>query len=282
MTEVPSNEAYYVAETDETIGRLIRASELLAQDVRDGFRRTDLRPGDKVLEIGCGPLGGLRELSDLVGPQGTVVGVDLDQASLQHARAILERAGRENVRLVHANVNGDPSDELRRLGPFDAAYCRFVLMHQPDPAETLRRIAALLRPGGHVVAHELLEDPPPRSEPAVPEIGQFWSWLREVGQRVGAAPDVARQFHTVCRRAGLREVGQRLFGLVQTRDAWQGIQIWQESVRASGPAIARHGVAPEGEIEVVRRRLAEAAGWEFAVLFPMVCVELVAQVPPAA
>jgi SAM-dependent methyltransferase len=160
------------------------------------------------------------------------VGVDQDQPSLQRARALLDRAGRENVRLVQANINADATDELRGLGPFDAAYCRFFLTHQPDPAETLRRIAALLRPDGHVVAHELLVDPPPRSAPEVPEIGQFLSWLREVGQRVGAARDVARQFHPVCRRAGLREVGQRLFGLVQTSDAWQMIQIWQESVWA--------------------------------------------------
>jgi SAM-dependent methyltransferase len=282
MTDTPRSETYYVAETDETIGRLIRLSRLEAQNVLDGLRRTDLGPGDKVVELGCGPLGALNELSDLVGPVGTVVGVDMDQAALGHARALLDRAGRDNVRLIHANVNAEPSEELRRLGPFDAAYCRAFLLHQPDPAQTLRRIAALLRPGGHVVAHELLEDPPPRSEPEVPEIGQFCSWLREVGQRVGTAPDVARQFHTVCRQAYLREVGQRLFGQVQTRDAWQMLQSWQESVRASGPSILRHGVASEEEISVMRSRLAEAAGWEFEVLFPIMFVELVAQVPTSA
>jgi SAM-dependent methyltransferase len=282
MTEVPGRDTYYVAETDETIGRLIRLSRLEAQNVHDGVHRTDLEPEDKVVEVGCGPLGALIELSDLVGPAGTVVGVDMDQAALRHARALLDRAGRDNVRLIHANVNVEPGEELRRLGPFDAAYCRAFLMHQPDPAQTLRRIAALLRPGGYIVAHELLEDPPPLSEPEVPEIEQFLRWLRAVGQRVGASPDVARHFRAVCRRAGLWEVGQRLFGQVQTRDAWQMIQSWRESVRASGPAILRHGVASEEEIEGMRGRLAAAEGWEFEVLFPIVFVELVAQVPTLA
>lgn len=94
MSEITRSETYYVRDTDETIGRLIRSAELLAQHVRDGFRRTDLGLDDKVMDVGCGPLGGLLELSDLVGAQGTVVGVDMDEGSLRRARAILDRAGR--------------------------------------------------------------------------------------------------------------------------------------------------------------------------------------------
>jgi SAM-dependent methyltransferase len=75
----------------------------------------------------------------------------------------------------------DGSDEdLRRLlsiaettremaaavgGPFDLAYTRLFLMHQPDPVRTLSQIAGLLRPGGRVVAQEALRSPPPRSHP---------------------------------------------------------------------------------------------------------------------
>lgn len=185
MSESTRRGTYYITDTDETIGRLIRNSQLQGQNVRDGFRRTGLGLGDTVLDVGCGPLGGLLDLSDLVGPQGTVVGVDVDEGSLRRARAILDRAGRENVRLVHANVNAEPSDQLRGLGPFDAAYCRLFLLFQQDPA-TLQWIAALLRPGGHIVAHELLLDGPLlRSEPAVPEIEQVLRWAREIGLNRG-------------------------------------------------------------------------------------------------
>ena len=50
-------------------------------------------------------------------------------------------------------------------GPFDLAYTRLFLMHQPDPVRTLSQIARLLRPGGWVVAQEALRSPPPRSHP---------------------------------------------------------------------------------------------------------------------
>jgi SAM-dependent methyltransferase len=283
MTEVQSNETYYVTDTDDTIGRLIRLSRLQAQNVRDAFHRTDVRPGDKVMEVGCGPLGALLELSELVGLQGTVVGLDLNQASLQRARAILDRAGRDNVRLVHANIETEASEELRWLGPFDAVYCRLFLIHQREPAKTLRRMAALLRPGGYVVIHELLRDAPlPRSEPHVAELEQAAQWGREVNLRSGGSPDVARHFHTVCRHAGLREVSQRLFGAVESQDSRERVQIRRESLVALRPALLRYDIASEAEIDMALGHLAEAEGWEFEVFFPGLYVELVAQVPPVA
>jgi SAM-dependent methyltransferase len=283
MSEVSRSETYICADTDETIGRLTRNSDSEAQNVRDGFHRTDVGPGNKVIDVGCGPLGALRELSDLVGPQGMVVGVDMDQASLQRARAILGRGGRENVQLVYANINTETSDELRRLGPFDAAYCRLFLIHQPDPAETLRRTATLLRPGGHIVAHEpILDAPLPRSEPAVPELKQVLRWGRDVGLKRGGSPDVARHFHSICRQAGVQEVSQRLFGPVESHDARQRIRSRRQALVAIRPLLLQHGVAPEGEIDAALGHLAEAESWGFEVLFPLVYVELVAQVPPGA
>jgi ubiquinone/menaquinone biosynthesis C-methylase UbiE len=278
MSETRRNESYFCADTDATISRLIQNSEQEAPNVHDAFRRTDLAPGGSVMDVGCGPIGALLQLSDLVGPQGTAVGVDMDEAALQRGRTILDRAGRDNVRLVQANINEDPSDGLRRLGPFDAAYCRLFLVHQPDPAETLRRMAALLRPRGYIVAHELLLTPPPRSEPEVPEIEQVLRWLEDLGRKRGASPNVARQLHDTCRRAGLREVSQRVFGPVEARRT-QLLRVWQNTLSAIRPLLLRFGVASEGQIDTALGRLVEAEGWEFAVLFPVLYVELVAQVP---
>jgi SAM-dependent methyltransferase len=42
---------------------------------------------------------------------------------------------------------------------FDLAYAPLFLMHQPDPVRTLSQIARLLRPGGWVVAQEVLRKP---------------------------------------------------------------------------------------------------------------------------
>jgi SAM-dependent methyltransferase len=282
MKDSQHNEAYIITDSDETIGRLIYSSELQAANVRDGFLRTDLGLGGKVIDVGCGPVGALLVLSDLVGPEGTVVGMDMDQTSLQRARAILDREGKDGVQLVQANINADPTAELLELGPFDAAYCRLFLQHQPDPAATLRRMAGLLRPGGYVVAHEfLIGAMPPRSEPELPELDQVWRWFHEASVRRGSSPDVAARFHSTCRQAGLIEVSQRLFGTVGARDGGRHVQAWRETLLGIRHSLLQHGVATQRAIEIVVNRLAEAERWEFEVVFMSLFVELVARVPLA-
>jgi SAM-dependent methyltransferase len=73
-------------------------------------------------------------------------------------------------------------------GPFDLAYTRLLLMHQPDPVRTLSRIAELLRPGGWIVAQEALRHPPPQSHPHHDTLGAYWDLLYEVVERFGGVP----------------------------------------------------------------------------------------------
>ncbi len=280
MSDVHRSDTYGITDTDETIGRLIQTAREQSQNVRDGFNRTGVRPGDKVVDVGCGPIGALLDLSDLVGPDGTVVGVDMDSASLQRARVILDREGRDKVRLVHANIDADWPDELISVGLFDAAYSRCFLHHQPDPASTLRRIASLVRPGGYIVAHDPLYVAPLRSEPHLPEIELAVQWLRKAFLKGGSSPDLAREFHSVCRRAGLSKVSQRVFCVADPRYAQAGIRVWQQILIAVRPAFLRHGVASESDIDGAIGRLADAEKWEFDAFYLPMWVELVAQVGP--
>jgi len=73
-------------------------------------------------------------------------------------------------------------------GPFDLAYTRLFLMHQPDPVRTLSQIARLLRPGGWVVAQEALRSPPPRSHPHLDALGAYWDLVYQVLERAGGVP----------------------------------------------------------------------------------------------
>jgi hypothetical protein len=91
---------------------------------------------------------------------------------------------------------------------------------------------------------------------------------------------VARHFRVVCESAGLVEVSQRLVGRVQSGGPQSSIRSERQTLLALRPALLRHGVASEAAIESVLSHLAEAESWNFAVLFPLVFVELVAQVPP--
>ncbi len=103
------------------------------------------RPGERILDIGCGPGFYVAELLDQVGPEGSVVGVDASAAMLTIATRRCE--GRENVELHEAGATSLPIDDAS----VDAALSVQVLEYVDDIAAALGEIHRALKPGGRVV-----------------------------------------------------------------------------------------------------------------------------------
>ena len=106
----------------------------------------DVRPADRVLEIGCGPGVAIAELARA--GAGHVYGVDHSEVMLRHAskrNAAAIRAGR--VTLINA-----PADQLPPAlsGPFDVILAVNSLGFWPGPAERLAELRTRLAPGGRV------------------------------------------------------------------------------------------------------------------------------------
>jgi SAM-dependent methyltransferase len=100
-----------------------------------------LREGDRVLDAGCGTGRALTPLRAAVGPSGVVVGADLTPDMLQAA----VRAGRDrDGRLLLADVTALPL----RTHSLDAVFGAGLISHLPRPAENLRELARVVRPGG--------------------------------------------------------------------------------------------------------------------------------------
>ncbi|MFI6033485.1 class I SAM-dependent methyltransferase [Streptomyces sp. NPDC051315] len=100
-----------------------------------------LREGDRVLDAGCGTGRALPPLRAAVGASGVVLGVDLTPAMLEAA----VRAGRDrDGRLLLADVAALPL----RSASLDAVFGAGLVSHLPRPAENLRELARVVRPGG--------------------------------------------------------------------------------------------------------------------------------------
>jgi ubiquinone/menaquinone biosynthesis C-methylase UbiE len=108
--------------------------------------RLALRPGERVVDVGCGCGEPTVELARAVGPTGTAVGIDGSRLLLEEARALAAREGLINVHFVE----GDAQTHAFPPGGADAVFSRFGVMFFIDPAAAFANIRGALRPGGRL------------------------------------------------------------------------------------------------------------------------------------
>jgi SAM-dependent methyltransferase len=104
------------------------------------------RPGERVLDVGCGAGGSTLALADAVGPKGHVLGLDLSEPLLARAEARRRERGLAQVRFER----GDAQDHPFASAAFDLAASRFGTMFFADPVAAFRNIARALAPGGRL------------------------------------------------------------------------------------------------------------------------------------
>lgn len=111
-----------------------------------------LRPGDVVLDAGCGRGAVTFPAAEAVGERGRVDAIDISPAMV----ALLRAAAPPNVT---ASVGDAESPEFPE-GSFDAVLSGFVIFFLPDPGRALRAYRALLRPGGTLALSTFPGQPP--------------------------------------------------------------------------------------------------------------------------
>jgi SAM-dependent methyltransferase len=111
-------------------------------ELRQAIASLKLEPGMRVIDAGCGTGEALPWLLDEVGPGGSVVGIDL-------ASAHVDAACRHRAPQIEV-LQADLLDASLPRASFDVVWCVNTIHHLRDPLLGVRRLAALLRPGGRM------------------------------------------------------------------------------------------------------------------------------------
>jgi len=112
------------------------------------LERLPVRPGEAVLELGCGTARNLIRLARRH-PQAQLFGVDASRLMLATAETRLRHAGLAQVRLAWGLAEAiDACAAFQRTEPFDHILFSYSLSMMPAPQEALARAFACLRPGG--------------------------------------------------------------------------------------------------------------------------------------
>jgi|RhiMetdeSRZDD1v2_1073273.scaffolds.fasta_scaffold461399_2 ubiquinone/menaquinone biosynthesis C-methylase UbiE len=242
---------YALGRTSAEYDRLIEQAELFRPLTERMLRAAGIGTGLRVLDIGCG-VGDVSFLvSEVVGPEGSVVGIDLDGAALRVADERRIARGVTNVVFREGDARSVDSPYL-----FDAAVGRLVLMFISDPTAALRLIGERVKPGGIVAFHEWVAGVSPASAMNFPVLASFQNLLSAAFERSGARLEVGAELYRRMRDAGFEPVPSPLAEIAMCTDRAVGYRRWALFGLSMLPKIVEYGLAREKEVlDLTERRL---------------------------
>ena len=216
----------------------------------------DLRPADRVVELGCGPGGLTRRLLRRLGPHGVVVGVDASPGLLDQARAAVSGAGPGRFEPVAA--------DLTTLGEWldgaDVVVGRAVLHHVPMAELLVGRLRAAVRPGTRVGFVEPdFRSPAARlaylEAPGRPEVAPLRAWLAAINALYLArrlSPDVGATLGRAMDLAGYARVRAEWSEYPTDPTVVQNLDLLYDEIR---DPLAALGILNPAEVEEQQRLL---------------------------
>lgn len=210
---VPGTDAWNGEGGKRWLAHIDRFEDMVAPVGEALIAKAKFRPGEKVVDVGCG--GGINslEIARLVAPKGRVLGVDIAHMLIQKAEERAWEAGLGNVEFYCA----DAENAKLPMAGFDRLFARFGVTYFHDTTAAFAHMRSWLKPGASIIfsAWAPVEDNP---------------WFREIGRILGNylslpshAPDDAGPFRlsdpvqtrAILERAGFIDV---------TTDLWKGQQ----------------------------------------------------------
>jgi 2-polyprenyl-3-methyl-5-hydroxy-6-metoxy-1,4-benzoquinol methylase len=226
--------------------RLMLQAKLIDASTQWAMQQAGIAEGMRVLDIGSGAGDVALIAADLVGPNGSVVGVDTDGAILAAASLRAGAAGLDNVEFVEGDCR---SIDLPH--PFDAVVGRQVLLHVGDPMGTVQSLSQRVVSGGIVLFQECNVIPGSvQSWPPLWTWQRTNGWLRSAALRAGLNIGMGYELGTILVSSDLPQPQMHLFSPVGGGPEWPGYEYMADTIKSMLPLILASGVATADEVDV--------------------------------
>ncbi len=246
MSNQSRDAEYTMGRSESETDRLIEQSVLYDDVTRRFLLRSGITKGMKVLDVGSGAGDVALTLAEFVGPEGKVVGVDLNADILEIAKTRADAAGYENIELIAGDTR-----TLELPSDFDAVVGRLVLMYMADPAEALQHLTTHLRPGGIAAFQEVDFSPYTAAVHSdTPLINDLVDWGRTVFERSGAHVEMGMELYKAYVDAGLPEPSLHFEAPMGGPENWPGFAYLENSFRSILPLIEAYEIATAEEVDV--------------------------------
>jgi SAM-dependent methyltransferase len=192
----PPDPAYTMG-YDENFQQLLRRR---SAESHAAYLLPHLKPGDRVLDFGCGPGTISVGLARAVEP-GELHGVDVEETQIEVARAAAQAGGHANATFHVGNVTALPFEDNH----FDVAHCHAVLMHIPDTRAVLAEVKRVLKPGGIIASREMFVSSS-FLEPGSEDVDGAWTTFARLLQGNGGHPQMGKELKNTFLEAGFTDV----------------------------------------------------------------------------
>lgn len=256
--------SYVLGHSEQELARLERQSEIFGRETRELLRRAGLKPGMHVLDVGCGVGDVSMIAAEMVGPTGSVLGVDRALEALAVARERARRAGYDRLQFADGDLYA-----FEPTGKFDALVGRFILMHLPDPVGALRHLTRLLKPAATVAFVEMDIDEA-RAVPELPLLNRCVGWITATYKRVGVEPNMGSKLYATFRAAGLSPDVAGMTRMTGSDDAVV-YAFAAQTLTSLLPRIEECGIATAAEVDVgtlAERLRRDAVAGDHCIIMP--------------
>ncbi|AIF82939.1 methylase involved in ubiquinone/menaquinone biosynthesis [Candidatus Nitrososphaera evergladensis SR1] len=236
-------DSYVLGNRKSEIERLDIQASFFEPFSRDALLKAGIRRGMDCADVGSGSGSVTRLMAQMVGKEGHVTGVDIDDNYLQYCRTVNTFP---NVDFIHQDIISSLQEKSDK---FDLAFSRFMFVHLKDPKQAVKAMKGMVRDGGTVVIQELDHSPD--------------SWLSHPHEE---CVDTLREaFVTLVRKSGGDPLaGRKLYKMAVEESLHASVECYapclmmgNEPLCSLGwriadslkPAILQHGVMKESEYE---------------------------------